>query len=159
MALSFLSLVYGFFFDSKPWMKWALLAATIPIAITANASRVALTGILTEFNPDLAEGFFHLLEGWVIFVVAGVAGTVHHHQLINMVYKRFFKARLQPEGAAAPMKFTFLKSKPAIILTILLLSQAVLLFSFTQKEAVPRKPGHWLICRRFSTIGPKSRTE
>jgi EpsI family protein len=35
------------------------------------------------------------------------------------------------------MKFAFLKSKPAIILTVLLLTQAVLLFSFTQKEAVP----------------------
>jgi exosortase len=71
MALSFCGLFYGFFFDSKPWMKWVLLAATVPIAILANASRVALTGILTEFNPDLADGFFHMLEGWVIFVVAG----------------------------------------------------------------------------------------
>ncbi|HEY3739357.1 MAG TPA: EpsI family protein [Bryobacteraceae bacterium] len=36
------------------------------------------------------------------------------------------------------MNFAFLKSKPAIILTVLLLSQAVLLYSFTQKEAVPQ---------------------
>lgn len=36
------------------------------------------------------------------------------------------------------MNFAFLKSKPAIILTALLLSQAVLLYSFTQKEAVPQ---------------------
>lgn len=35
------------------------------------------------------------------------------------------------------MNFAFLRSKPAIILTVLLLTQAVLLFSFTTKEAVP----------------------
>jgi exosortase len=88
MALSFLGLVYGFFFDSKPWMKWALLATTIPIAITANASRVALTGILTEYNPNLADGFFHMLEGWVIFVVAGIM-LFMTHRLINFAYNRF----------------------------------------------------------------------
>jgi len=101
MALSFLGLVYGFFFDSKPWMKWALLAATIPIAILANASRVALTGILTQVNPDLADGFFHLLEGWVIFVVAGVMLFLTH-QLINLVYRRFYlKTTIAPAEAAA----------------------------------------------------------
>ena len=35
------------------------------------------------------------------------------------------------------MKFAFLKSKPAILLTVLLLSQAVLLFSFTRREESP----------------------
>jgi exosortase len=90
MALSFLGLVYGFFFDSKQWMKWALLAATIPIAILANASRVAMTGILTEYNPELADGFFHMLEGWVIFVVAGIM-LFMAHKLINFVYHRFAK--------------------------------------------------------------------
>ena len=99
MALSFLGLVYGFFFDSKPWMKWALLAATIPIAITANASRVAMTGILTEYNPELADGFFHMLEGWVIFVVAGIM-LFFTHKLINFVYNRFAK-KPPMEGAAA----------------------------------------------------------
>ena len=87
MALTFLSLFYGFFFDSKPWMKWALMFATIPIAILANASRVALTGILTEWNPELADGFFHLLEGWVIFIVAG-AMLFAAHKLINFFYNR-----------------------------------------------------------------------
>jgi len=66
MALTFLSLFYGFFFDRKPWMSGFLLLATVPIAILANASRVALTGILTEVNPELptvlpsAGGLGHL---------------------------------------------------------------------------------------------------
>jgi len=36
-----------------------------------NAVRVFLTGFLSYFvDPRLAEGFMHLSEGWVIFVVA-----------------------------------------------------------------------------------------
>ncbi|MBI4893686.1 MAG: exosortase [Acidobacteria bacterium] len=87
MSLSFLSLVYGFFFDEKPWMRWVLLGCTIPIAIFANAMRVTLTGLLSEVNPELAKGLFHSLEGWVIFMVALVL-LVATHQLINAVYRR-----------------------------------------------------------------------
>jgi exosortase len=72
LSLSFLSLVYAYFFDSRVWMRWVLLLATIPIAIVANAGRVTITGILSEIDPELAHGFFHELEGWVIFVIAFV---------------------------------------------------------------------------------------
>ena len=56
LSLSFLSLIYAYFFDHKVWMRWFLLAATIPIAIAANASRVTLTGLISEYRPDLAQG-------------------------------------------------------------------------------------------------------
>jgi exosortase len=78
LSLSFLSLVYAYFFDQRVWMRWALLAATIPVAIVANAGRVTITGMLSEINPQLAQGFFHSLEGWIIFVIALVMlGVVH----------------------------------------------------------------------------------
>src|SRR5712692_6928449 len=64
LSLSFLSLIYAYFFDRKLWMRWVLFAATIPIAIAANASRVTLTGMLSEYRPSLAQGFFHTAEGW-----------------------------------------------------------------------------------------------
>ena len=86
LSLSFLSLVYAYFFDSKVWMRWLLLAATIPIAIVANASRVTITGVLSEYNTQLAQGLFHEAEGWVIFMVALVF-LVAFHQLANRVYR------------------------------------------------------------------------
>jgi exosortase len=70
LTLTFLSLVYSYFFDSKVWTRWALFFATIPIAILANSGRVTITGILSETNPELAEGFFHSLEGLVISAIA-----------------------------------------------------------------------------------------
>lgn len=86
LSLSFLSLVYAYFFDKKVWMRAALLLAIIPIAILANSSRVTLTGILTEYQPELAEGFFHSAEGWVIFMVALVMLVVVH-RLIDWGYR------------------------------------------------------------------------
>jgi len=78
LSLSFLSLVYAYFFDKKVWMRWFLLVATIPVAIVANSGRVTITGILSEINPQLAQGFFHSLEGWIIFVIALVMlGGLH----------------------------------------------------------------------------------
>lgn len=88
LSLSFLSLVYAYFFDPKPWMRAALLAATVPIAILANAGRVTLTGILSEINPELAHGFMHTASGWVIFMIA-LAILIITHQVISRIYRMF----------------------------------------------------------------------
>lgn len=86
LSLGFLSLIYAYFFDKKVWMRWVLLVATIPIAIAANASRVTLTGILSDFRPGLAQGAFHLFEGWVLFIVALMLLIVFH-QIVNRIYQ------------------------------------------------------------------------
>ena len=87
LSLTFLSLVYAYFFDKKVWMRPVLLVATLPIAILANAGRVTLTGVASEYDPALAEGFFHYASGWVIFMVALVILIVFH-QLVNLIYRR-----------------------------------------------------------------------
>jgi len=87
LSLTFLSLVYAYFFDQKVWMRWVLLAATIPVAIIANAGRVTITGVLSEINPELAQGFFHSLEGWIIFLIALVMLGVLH-ALINWFFRK-----------------------------------------------------------------------
>lgn len=84
LSLSFLSLVYAYFFDRRVWMRWVLLVLTIPIAIVANAGRVTITGILSEVNPELARGFFHSLEGWIIFMIA-LAMLLATHVVISRV--------------------------------------------------------------------------
>jgi exosortase len=78
LSLSFLALIYAYFFDKRVAMRWVLLAATVPIAIAANAARVTMTGVLSEYSAGLAHGAFHLFEGWVLFVVAlGLLISVH----------------------------------------------------------------------------------
>ena len=91
LSLTFLSLVYGYFFESKIWMRVVLFFSTIPIAIIANGSRVTITGIITQIDPKLAEGFFHEAEGWVIFMVA-LGILLVFHQMVTRT-TRFVEAR------------------------------------------------------------------
>ena len=78
LSLSFLSLVYGYFFEKRTWMRAVLFFLTIPIAIIANAGRVTLTGILAEVKPELSQGFFHEMSGLVISMVALVFLILFH---------------------------------------------------------------------------------
>jgi exosortase len=82
LSLTFLSLVYGFFFEKRTWVRVVLFFSTIPIAIIANGSRVTLTAIFTQVKAELAEGFFHEAQGWVIFMVALVI-LILWHQILN----------------------------------------------------------------------------
>jgi exosortase len=85
LSLSFLSLVYGYFFDSRAWVRPVLFALTIPIALSANAFRVTITGILSEVNPELAKGLMHSAEGWVIFLFALVM-LLASHRILNKMF-------------------------------------------------------------------------
>jgi exosortase len=82
LTLTFVSLVYGYFFESRTWVRIALFISTVPIAIVANASRVTLTGVLTEYAPAYSEGFFHEASGMVIFIVS-ITIMAGVHQLIT----------------------------------------------------------------------------
>jgi exosortase len=90
LSLSFLALVYAYFFDNKVWMRVALFLGVLPIAIIANAGRVTITGILSERDPELARGFFHELEGFVIFAIA-FAMLYVLHLVISWIYKWKFE--------------------------------------------------------------------
>ena len=54
-----------------PATRIALVLLAIPVAIVINAVRVFLTGFLVFFvNPELGDGFMHVTEGWLMFLVA-----------------------------------------------------------------------------------------
>ena len=83
LSLTFLSLVYGYFFEKRIWVRVVLFFATVPIAIIANGSRVTFTGIMTQIKPELAEGFFHESTGWVIFIVALIILLLFHQLIVR----------------------------------------------------------------------------
>jgi exosortase len=71
VSLLTLGVVYGYFIDSRAWVRVLIVASTVPVAILSNAARVAGTGILAHWmGPQAAEGFFHEFSGWAVFIVA-----------------------------------------------------------------------------------------
>jgi exosortase len=78
LSLAFLAVIFAYFFDSKPWMRVVLGLATVPIAILANALRVALVGLAGNYNPRLATSTLDSISGWVVFMgCLGLLAGVH----------------------------------------------------------------------------------
>ena len=53
------------YLSNRPaWYRAAVIAAAVPIAMTANVARVSLTGYIMYFvNPEYASGAYHTVEG------------------------------------------------------------------------------------------------
>jgi exosortase len=88
ISLSFVALVYGYFMERKTPIRIVLLAASIPVAIICNAGRITITGILSQYKPEFAEGVYHSLEGWVMFMVALLV-LISVHRSLNCLYGLF----------------------------------------------------------------------
>jgi exosortase len=70
-ALLSLGLLVGGLWLRTPVARIILLLLAIPVAIVINAIRVFFTGFLVYFvDPKLGEGFMHMTEGWLLFIVA-----------------------------------------------------------------------------------------
>lgn len=71
VALLSLGVLVGGLWLRTPIGRLAVLALAVPVAVVVNAVRVFLTGFLVYFlNPAMGEGFMHLTEGWLLFLVA-----------------------------------------------------------------------------------------
>lgn len=71
VSLLMLAIVLGYFTERRRGARIAIVLASVPIAILANAARVAGTGLAAQWvSPAAADGFFHTFSGWLVFVVA-----------------------------------------------------------------------------------------
>jgi exosortase len=71
VALFSLGVLYGYFNDGRPGHVALTALASIPIAVLANACRIAGTGLAAHFiGPGAATGFIHSFSGWVVFMTS-----------------------------------------------------------------------------------------
>jgi len=88
LSLPTLAIMYGYLMEKSQVIRVVLALASIPIAVAANGLRIVGTGLLVQYwDPDKAEGFFHLFSGWLIFVVSLLMLFALHQSL------RFFSRR------------------------------------------------------------------
>jgi len=71
IAMTALGTLYAYMVEAPLWKRLVLVVASIPVALFANGSRIALTLVLGRiFGSKAAEGFFHSLSGMFVFVFA-----------------------------------------------------------------------------------------
>ena len=89
ISLLMLALVLGYFTERRLAARIAIAVAAVPLAIIANAIRVAGTGIASEWvSPAAADGFFHTFSGWLMFVVAVLGLVVLQRALLHIGRRR-----------------------------------------------------------------------
>lgn len=64
MALIFLAVVYNFFFVPQKRVRAILMVSVVPIAILCNAGRIVATGVVGQYNRELAHGMLHATFGY-----------------------------------------------------------------------------------------------
>ncbi|EAR59923.1 VPLPA-CTERM-specific exosortase XrtD [Neptuniibacter caesariensis] len=68
-----ISLLVAYFLKTPLWFKAFIVLSTIPVTIFMNSLRIAITGVLVnQYGNEVAEGFLHDFEGWVVFLAAFV---------------------------------------------------------------------------------------
>jgi exosortase len=99
MSLLMLAIVLGYFTEHRAGPRIAIALAAVPIAIIANAARVAGTGLAAYWvSPAAAEGFFHTFSGWMVFVVAlaGLLAVQRIFEVARARRARWMEARWSP---------------------------------------------------------------
>lgn len=66
MSLAF---ICAYFYKAAWWKRALVFVSSIPITILMNSFRIGAIGVLVEYwGIEMAEGFLHDFEGWVIFM-------------------------------------------------------------------------------------------
>ena len=92
LSLVTLAIIYGFLMDTRKWVRVVLACSAVPIAVAANSLRILGTGLLVQYwDPEKAEGFFHVFSGWLIFVVSLIM-LFTLHRVICWIWKSRLEA-------------------------------------------------------------------
>ena len=60
----------AYLLKDKTWKRVILLLSPIPITIFMNSLRIAVIGVTVNWwGQEMAEGFIHEFEGWVVFLI------------------------------------------------------------------------------------------
>ncbi|GMG83257.1 hypothetical protein LNKW23_24700 [Paralimibaculum aggregatum] len=63
------SYVFGVLYTGPRWHKIVLLLSAAPITVLMNSLRIGIIGVTVDlWGIEMAEGFLHAFEGWVIFI-------------------------------------------------------------------------------------------
>jgi len=138
MSLLTLAIIYGYLMEKRPWVRWLLALASVPITVVANDVRIIGTGLLVEYwDPKAAEGYFHASWGWIIFVVSLIM-LYALHRLVRLLFPETGDHSI-PCAPAATTVFPGIRGSTTsfILATLLVGAAAVFLHAQESSEIFP----------------------
>jgi exosortase D (VPLPA-CTERM-specific) len=73
LPLTCISFIFGFLYKAPYWKRAVVVASAAPITLLINGFRIAVVAVLVDnFGLQMADGFMHQLEGWVVFFLGGL---------------------------------------------------------------------------------------
>jgi exosortase D (VPLPA-CTERM-specific) len=69
LPLTCISFILAYLYKAPFWKKAILVVSAAPITVLINSFRIAVIAVLVDnFGTQMAEGFLHEFEGWVVFL-------------------------------------------------------------------------------------------
>jgi exosortase len=103
VSLVTLAVVAAYFRGGTSAGGAALVVLAVPIAVVANAARVAGTGLAAHFwGAGAAEGFFHTFSGWLVFVVAAALLLLSERFIAHLERSSRYTPAAEASCAPAP---------------------------------------------------------
>ncbi len=103
LPLTSLALLCAYLFKDRMWKRVVLVLSSIPISILVNGFRIGMIGVLVEwYGQGAAEGFYHLFEGWVLFMAS----------LGLLILEMWVLARMGTSGDRSSFRFSIHLGQP-----------------------------------------------
>ncbi len=133
----------AYLFKAPVWQKVLLFLSTIPITVLTNSFRIGVIGVTVEYwGIEMAEGFLHDFEGWVVFM--GCLGVLLVemwllHACSKSTLKFWDRIDLDlPEGEVKLSDFSIgTKTQKAFIVCLLLLLTSVAIHTTLNARPAP----------------------
>lgn len=125
-----LGVIMAYLLRGAAWMRWLLFLSTVPITVLMNSVRIGVIGVLVDrYGVAQAQGFLHLFEGWVVFMICLLLLVAEAWVLLRLSGDRRSLGDLigyqpPPSQVAAPVTASREPGRPAMALLVILLASA-----------------------------------
>jgi exosortase len=82
-SLIFLAVAYNYFFVPKRSIRIIMLLAVVPVAILCNSGRIVATGIVGQYNRELAHGMLHETFGYFGLTLGAILLLLLHRVIVS----------------------------------------------------------------------------
>lgn len=144
MAVSF---IMAYVYRAPMWKRALLFLSSIPVTVLMNSLRIGLIAVSVEYwGKEMAEGFLHDFEGWVMFM-ASLGVLLVEMFVLNLIGRQrqrfrdtFYIDMPGPLPEGKRFEFASGKAPVVVLLGAMLASTAVIKILPERTEVIPERP-------------------